>query len=161
MKIKIYFLLLSLFFTSCVSYEPCRAWDMVADPVSVRSKTLLNLEISVEKVVGGQKTDPSVCSNVGNVGFKNALEYSLARSGIYSEQGELQLTAMLVHEKISVRRTNVGQVFDVKEEVHYVLRQKKNGVRLFKSTITGIGSAGGPEFYSSAALRVAKERAMK
>lgn len=96
-------LLLSACARTSVRYEPCHAEGMTASAVAVRSQKLLDSEIALGEVGGGQRTNPRIASNVGNAGFRKALRFSLARSGLYSENADLVLDAMILDEKITSR----------------------------------------------------------
>lgn len=146
---------------SCVpasSSEPCRAYGMTAGTRIVGSSRLAERGVFVRGVRGGKKTNPRGEPHIGDVGFRDALEASLMRAGIYSPHGEYLLQATLNFETFSEFAGN----FTARTEVVYVLRDMRNGKVVFERTIRGQGTVSASEARSaSARLRVAKERAMK
>lgn len=131
---------------------------MTAGPTAVRSQKLLNSEIALGEVGGGQRTNPRIASNVGNAGFRKALRFSLERSGLYSENGEFVLDAMILDEKVS--KSLNGKKLSVKEKVRYILRERSSGETIYSANVAGNGSATS-RIHVKDRLRAAKERAMK
>lgn len=131
---------------------------MVAGNVALRSATLADVGICVRNVSGGKKTDPRRYSNIGNVGLRKAVEYSLSRCGILSEEGGYVLDVTLVQEEA---RREGDTVFSVEETVFYSLRERRSGDRVFEETVHSGGQTSAADAPLGARLRVAKERAMK
>lgn len=137
--------------------EPCRSYAMTAGRVALRSETLAGSGICVGSVSGGKKTDPRRVSNIGNVGLREALEYSLSRNGLWAEDGEYVLDVAIVREDVRQE----GALSIVEARVFYSLRGRFRGNRVFEKTIISGGQAASSDALGGARLRVAKERAMK
>lgn len=150
-------LLLAACSRTSVRYEPCHAEGMTASAVAVRSQKLLDSEIELGEVGGGQRTNPRIASNVGNAGFRKALRFSLTRSGLYSENADLVLDAMILDEKITSR---TGKNISVEEKVRYVLRERSSGKTIYSANVLGNGTATS-KIRVKDRLRAAKERAMR
>ncbi len=129
---------------------------MVAKSISFQNRKLLNSSIRLGEVGGGRRTSPDVTSNVGNAGFSKALRISLAKSGLYDEDGDFELDAMLIDEKVTQRNGN----YTVDEKIRYTLRERKTGKKVFSVAITGYGN-GSSKIHINDRLRAAKERAVK
>lgn len=113
--------------------------------------------IRIEGVFGGKETNPLWTSQVGNDGFKKALEDSLNNAGYLAaspDKAKYSLTANL----LQLDQPLMGLTFDVVSSIQYQL--KGNGADK-SMPITATGTAG----FSDAAiaiqrLRIANERSI-
>ena len=138
---------------------------MTADFTAIRSEKLMKSKVAVGDVGGGRKTHPKITSNVGNIGFRDALEYSLCRAGIYSLSGDLLLEAIIIDENIRKEKVASRASVSVKEKVRYTIRERLSRKILFDTTIVSSGKvtilSNAKRKNEAEQIRRSKERAMK
>ena len=91
----------------------------------------LNSEVSVNKVSGGESTNPLWTSEISNDAFSGALKKSLENEGLLSAEGRYQLQATL----LQVEQPLFGLDLKVVTHVEYLLIDKETNKVMLQETI--------------------------
>lgn len=140
---------------------------MVAKSLSVRSNTLLRSSLRLQKTSGGAKTDPRKMPMIGDIGFRTALEKSLAHNGIFSRNGKFSLAARIVSVDVKNLARKRGTFnFSVTVSVHYSVLNEETKREVFNEIVSASSQAYSNQIYfgdrnASRQLQIIQERAMK
>lgn len=133
----------------------------VTDATVIKDTSQLYQQVNVEKVEGGEKTNPIWTSQVDNPEFAAALENTLRIHALLAEQGgsgRYNLTATL----ISMDQPFIGASFTVTAAVQYVLVDATSGAAVFDESITKPYTAKfNDAFLGAERLRLANEGAIR
>lgn len=161
---KSFFLLLvavSIIVSGCAT--PARIDQMTItshDALVYNGSTPLKDSISVNKVSGGQGTNPLWTSEIGNDEFKEALIDSLRAAKLLS-LGANQLY-VLNAEMISVDQPLLGFSFTVTATIEYTLTRISDGERIFSKLISSPYTVTvGDAFLAIERLKLANEGAAR
>ncbi len=119
---------------ACAS--PAEIKNMVVDQSAVvsASKTDLKGAIVLEKVSGGEDTNPLWTSEVSNEGFQGALQGSLEKSGLLAktkEDAKFNLSASL----FSLDQPLFGLDLTVKSKVKYAVTERTDAKVIFDEAV--------------------------
>jgi hypothetical protein len=133
----------------------------VTDATVINDTSPLYQQVDVEKVQGGEKTNPIWTSEVDNPEFAAALESTLRVHALLVEpsgSGRYRLTASL----IGMDQPLLGVSFTVTATVRYVLVDATNGASVFDETIVKPYTAEFSDaFLGAERLRLANEGAIR
>ena len=114
----------------------------------------LKKEISVEKVSGGESTNPLWTSEISNGAFSGALKKSLENEGLLSDTGRYQLQATL----LQVEQPLFGLDLKVVTHVEYLLIDKDTNKVVLQETVIAPHTATMDDaFVAIQRLRIANE----
>jgi hypothetical protein len=134
---------------------PTISFDERSENVSLKNA------VSVADVTGGSSTNPLWVSQVSSSAFRDALEQSLQRAGIFNQMvaaGKYQLTADL----LSLAQPLVGLDLTVTASVRYDLIEAASRKSLYSKTITLPYTARmGDAFMAAERLQLANEGAIR
>lgn len=121
------------------------------------NKSLLN-NIVVTTVAGGRETNPLLASQVNNESFRQALESSLKRADLYSNEAKYKLAVNL----IELKQPLLGFDLTVTCNTHYRLENPSSDKPLFdKNIITSYTATVSDAFIAIERLKIANEGAVK
>jgi|TARA_R100000049_G_C1956858_1_gene114438 hypothetical protein len=151
---RIWAVLAALFYLSgCAS--GAKMGNMVYDGPNKAYDTVLESNVHVTNVSGGQKTNPAWTSEIDNDAFAGALQQSLRNQGLLAGDGRYQLEALL----LEVDQPVFGLNFEVTTHVKYILTDREsNGSVIMNETIVAPFTATvGDAFAAIKRLRLANE----
>jgi hypothetical protein len=138
--------------------------DAMSDPGSARATALRSpyrQAIAVDRVTGGQDTNPLWVSKVGNADFRGALRNSLQANGLRAvrpQRARYRLSAKLV----TLDQPLVGLSFTVKSSVKYTLRDTRTGRAAYDDIVSAAYTATfGDSVLGVERLRLANEGAIR
>lgn len=118
----------------CASSARVDAMQVSGSPEQRVKETPLRENLSVANVTGGKETNPMWMSQVSSDGFKDALEQSLKRVGLFAP-GQLS-KYNLVSDIEDIEQPMFGASLTVTARVRYSLYEKSSGKVIFEKTIS-------------------------
>ena len=130
-KLKIFSALaFTIFLTGCAT--GAKMENMVVTDSSEKTySSELKRQVSLDDVIGGEKTNPAWTSEISNESFRSALKISLESQGLYSENGKYALSANL----LKVDQPMFGLDLTVTTHIKYQIVEKKTGKIIFDKTV--------------------------
>lgn len=114
----------------------------------------LKQQVSVEKVTGGEETNPLWTSEISDAAFAGALRKSLDGEGLLGETGRYQLQANL----LKVDQPLIGLDLEVVTHVEYILVDQQTRRIVLQETVVAPHTATvGDAFVAIERLRIANE----
>ena len=118
----------------------------------------LMANIDIDKVSGGQETNPAWTSEISDDAFLAALKESLMAQGLYNPDGKLMLEAQL----LNVDQPAFGFDLTVTTHIRYTLVNSVNNSTLFEETVVTPHTATVKDaFVAVTRLRLANEGSAK
>ena len=154
-------ILLTVLAACAAPAEPGRMAASAPVQESPFASTPFATEIAIAAVGGGEETDPTWTSEVGNGEFREALALSLDRHGVfcpYEALARYRLEVVLVE----LNQPSRGFTFNVTSYVRYKLTRSADGQVLFDELVSSAGTATIEDaFIGIERLKIANERAIQ
>lgn len=131
------------------------------DAKMVNASSALRDNVAVDKVIGGEETNPLWTSEISSSGFRQALEASLKNAGLLASLQSASKYVLEAHLK-QVDQPIVGIDMTVTTTVNYVLKERATGVLIWEGDIVSPYTATFSQAYLGVErLRIANEGSAK
>jgi len=141
--------------------KPARPAMMAVKPVAAISESSpLYMAVSLDKVRGGEETNPALTSEVGNMELRPAMEASLRQNSLLSPAGKTARFRLEVF-LLELKQPTVGFTMHVESFIRYRLMRTDDKQVVFDEIISASATATMDDaFYGPERLQIANERSV-